>query len=354
MRFGLSEDQQLLQETSRRFLEDHVSVDAIRDFATGDDKAIGAIVNQGLAELGMTLVLVPEAHGGLGMNLLEAALIQQMLGRTAAPANFMAPYAMASIALQAASADQQAQYYGGIADGTIRFGMGVSEAVATQSQTPLAIENNKANGTARFVLDAEGATHFIIANKSATAIIKADAKGVDCEALTTIDKTRDFAMLHFTDADCEMIECDIERVIAAGRILLAADSLGVCDMMLEKAVAYAKEREQFNRVIASFQAVKHLCAEMAAEIEPCRSLLWYAAYAFDEVPEESALMSRLVKAKLSDVGRFVARTATEVHGGMGFTDLLGLHYWYKRAGVNRTLLGAPELVRAEAAKIQWG
>jgi alkylation response protein AidB-like acyl-CoA dehydrogenase len=123
-------------------------------------------------------------------------------------------------------------------------------------------------------------------------------------------------------------------------------------VMLEKAVAYSKEREQFNRPIGSFQAVKHMCADMVAKLEPCRSLVWYAAYAQDHVAEEAALMSRMAKSHLSEVGKYIARTSTEVHGGMGFTDLLGLHYWFKRLGANRQLLGGPETVREEAAKLQ--
>jgi alkylation response protein AidB-like acyl-CoA dehydrogenase len=121
---------------------------------------------------------------------------------------------------------------------------------------------------------------------------------------------------------------------------------------VDQAVAYAMQREQFNRVIASFQAVKHMCAEMAANLEPCRSMVWYAGHAFDEVPEEARLIACHSKAHLAEVGKFVARTSTEVHGGMGFTDLVGLHYWFKRIGANRQLLGAPELVREEAARLQ--
>ena len=112
------------------------------------------------------------------------------------------------------------------------------------------------------------------------------------------------------------------------------------------------QREQFDRVIASFQAVKHMCAEMAAEIEPSRALVWYAAYAIDELPSEARLTACHAKAHLAEVGQFVAKTATMVHGGMGFTDLLGLHYWFKRIGFNRQILGGPELVREEAARAQ--
>jgi alkylation response protein AidB-like acyl-CoA dehydrogenase len=141
-------------------------------------------------------------------------------------------------------------------------------------------------------------------------------------------------------------------MIDAGRVMLAADTLGAAQEMLDQAVAYAKGRVQFGRPIASFQAVKHMCAEMAAALEPCRSLVWYAGHALDHLPEEASLMACHAKAHLSEVGTFVARTSTEVHGGMGFTDLVGLHYWFKRIGFNRQVLGGPQAVRAEAAALQ--
>ncbi|MDP1556185.1 MAG: acyl-CoA dehydrogenase family protein [Hyphomonas sp.] len=142
------------------------------------------------------------------------------------------------------------------------------------------------------------------------------------------------------------------RLRAAGRVILAADSLGAGQAMIEKAVDYAGQREQFGRLIGSFQAVKHMCAEMAARHEPCRSLVWYAAHAFDAVPKEASLVACHAKSHTGEVHRFVARTSTEVHGGMGFTDLIGLHYWFKRIGFDRQVLGGPETVRAEAAALQ--
>ena len=122
--------------------------------------------------------------------------------------------------------------------------------------------------------------------------------------------------------------------------------------MLDQAVAYSLDRKQFNRAIGSFQAVKHMCAEMASQREPCRSFVWYAGHAFDEMDNEAALTACHAKAHLAEVGQFVAKTSTEVHGGMGFTDLVGLHYWFKRIGFNRQLLGSPEQVRHEAALLQ--
>jgi alkylation response protein AidB-like acyl-CoA dehydrogenase len=81
-------------------------------------------------------------------------------------------------------------------------------------------------------------------------------------------------------------------------------------------------------------------------------MVWYAAHALDYIPEEARLTACHTKAHLSEVGRSVSKTSTEVHGGMGFTDLVGLHYWFKRIGFNRQVLGAPELIREEAARVQ--
>ena len=171
-------------------------------------------------------------------------------------------------------------------------------------------------------------------------------------------ETRGLCRLQFDNTRGELLPGSSEdpnvakQLIDLARIMLAADTLGAAQEMLDQAIAYAMQRKQFNRVIASFQAVKHMCAEMAAEIEPSRSLVWYAAHAFETIPNEARLTACHAKAHLAETGTFVARTATVVHGGMGFTDLLGLHYWFKRIGYNRQLFGGPELVREEAAKVQ--
>ena len=93
-------------------------------------------------------------------------------------------------------------------------------------------------------------------------------------------------------------------------------------------------------MIGSFQAVKHQFADMVTMLEPCRAMVWYAGYAQDALPDEARLTALQTKAHLGDVGRDIARMATEAHGGMGFTDLLGLHYWFKRISFNRQMLGS--------------
>ncbi len=176
--------------------------------------------------------------------------------------------------------------------------------------------------------------------------------------LPSLDRTRPLLDVTFADAPAILLGAANDpiaartRVLDAGRVMLAADTLGAAQAMLDQAVAYAKERVQFGRVIGSFQAVKHTLADLATMLEPCRSLVWFAAHAQDALPEEARLAALQAKAHLDDVGREVARLSTEVHGGMGFTDLQGLHFWFKRIDTNRQLLGTPERCRHEAALVQ--
>ncbi|MBT7642043.1 MAG: acyl-CoA/acyl-ACP dehydrogenase [Rhodobiaceae bacterium] len=353
MHFGLNEDQTMLQDSVGRYLEGASELALVRGFVDGEP-ALAGDLQTGLMDLGVPLVLIPAEHGGLGMGVLEAALIQEALGRNVSPSPFTAAYGMAVVALRACKSDE---WLGRIASGEVVMGVGATEAIGAREGAGLTLSGDKVSGRASFVMGAEAATHFLLTTGEQLLIVERGGAGIEEVALTTIDKTRHVVNLDLDGASAHLLAGNnhVEaqnKMIDAGRVLLAADTLGAASMMLEKAVAYSKEREQFNRPIGSFQAVKHMCAEMAAKLEPCRSLVWYAAYAQDNVPEEAALTSRLAKSHVSEVGKFVARTSTEVHGGMGFTDLLGLHYWFKRIGANRQLLGGPQAVRDEAAQLQ--
>jgi alkylation response protein AidB-like acyl-CoA dehydrogenase len=338
MEFALTTDQKMMQESIHRTLERAVPLDAVRK---------GASAFEALRELGVPGILIREEDGGLGLTLLDAALVAEQLGRHVAPMPFVASAVMAPLALRGTP------WLAKLASGDIRAGVAVSEqASGARDGAGISVRNRKLSGTAMFALDAEGADIFVVADKFGDLHLVA-AKDIEIAPLPTIDVTRTVARLDLHDVEAEPLKgASVARMIDAGRIILAADTLGAGERMLEKAVAYAKERKQFGRVIASFQAVKHMCAEMAAEIEPCRALVWYAAYAFDALPEQSRRLAAHAKAHTSEVGPFVARTATEVHGGMGFTDLVGLHYWFKRIGFNRQILGGPERARDDAARAQ--
>ncbi len=357
MEFALSEDQRLLQDSIKGFLDSAAPLDTVREIA-GGEAAKTAELERGLAELGLAQALVPETYGGLGLGVLDAALIQEALGRAIAPSRFTAT-AMATVGVLTAGTEAQKQaLLPKIASSEARFGVAITEHVGAREGAGVHHAVGRLTGRALFALDVETATHLVIVDTDGRLhITPAETPGLSRATLTSIDKTRSLSELVFENVEAEWLSGETEneaadRVIQVGRVLLAADTLGAADAMLEKAIAYAKERKQFKRVIGSFQSVKHLCAEMAAELEPARALVWHAAYAQDVDPKEAPLMACLAKSHLAEIGTFIARAATEVHGGMGFTDLLGLHYWFKRIGLNRQLFGGPERVREEAARLQ--
>ena len=358
MYFGLSEEQKSLEENINRFLEDNASLDVIKAVANGEsDKA--KEVHQGIIDLGLSGLIVPEDYGGLELNMLFATVVAAALGSGTAPVPFAGSYVMAPMAINLGGDDsQKSNWLAKIAGGECVIGVGLSEYVGAREDAGIEFSDGKLSGRCLFLIDGKDADAYLLANKSGELfIVDSASSGISVTELTTVDKTRTSIELVLDQVDAEILAGSndkkvIEKVLDAGRLMLAADTVGAAQVMLDKSVAYSLERKQFGRLIGSFQAVKHMCAEMAAELEPCHSMIWHAAHWQDNVPEEARLMACQTKAHISEVGKQVSKTATEVHGGMGFTDELGLHYWFKRIGLNRQLLGSPELIREEAGKLQ--
>jgi alkylation response protein AidB-like acyl-CoA dehydrogenase len=358
MYFGLSEEQKSLEENINRFLADNAPLDTIKAVANGEESKANA-VHQGILDLGLSGLVIPEEYGGLELNMLFATVVAAALGSGTAPVPYTGSYVMAPLAINlAGSDDQKNQWLPKIAGGECVIGVGLSEYVGAREDAGIEFSNGKLSGRSLFLIDGKNADAYLLANKSGELfLIEASSPGIEVIELTTVDKTRTSIELILKDVNADLLSGSsdksiIEKVLDAGRIMLAADTVGAAQVMLDKSVAYSLERKQFGRLIGSFQAVKHMCAEMAAELEPCHSMIWHAAHCFDNVPEEARLMACQTKAHISEVGQQVSKTATEVHGGMGFTDELGLHYWFKRIGLNKQLLGSPELIREEAGKLQ--
>ena len=359
MYFGLSEEQQSLEDNIKKYLEDNASLDSIKEVA-GGDSAKSADIHKGLLELGISGLMVPEEYGGLELDMLFASVVSGALGSGTAPVPYAGAYVMAPIALTLAGSDSQKEnWLPKIAGGEVVIGIGLSEYVGAREDAAITASGKTISGRCLFVMDGKDADAYILANKAGELyLVDAKAKGISVTELVTVDKTRPSIELNLDNVEAQLLPGSennqevINKVLDAGRLMLAADSIGASQIMLDKAVAYSLERKQFGRVIGSFQAVKHMCAEMAAELEPCHSMIWHAAHCYDHDPSQARLMACHTKAHVSEVGQQISKTATEVHGGMGFTDELGLHYWFKRIGLNRQLLGSPELVREEAARIQ--
>lgn len=356
MEFGLSAEQGLLQDTVIRFLTEQSSLDRVRRFADGGETRATDLVD-GLAALGVYGLIVPESQGGVGLTLLDAAVVSEALGYAVAPTGFLSTAVVVPSALLAAGSQaQQDAWLPRLAAAEVQAGIALSEHSGVRRDAGVTCLDGALTGRALFVLDFEADVYLVADRSGGLHLIAADAAGLERRLLPTIDRTRPMGELILEAAPAEPLPgagpAVVRRLLDIARVMLAADTLGAAQNMLDQAVAYAQQREQFNRVIASFQAVKHMCAEMAAEIEPLRAFSWYAGHALTADPEEAHLVACHFKALAQDVGKQVAKTATEVHGGMGFTDLVGLHYWFKRIGFNRQVLGSPELLRELAARAQ--
>jgi len=359
MEFGLSDEQRMLEDSVRGFLGEKLSMERLRKIAEiggGFDAALW----EGLIEQGVVGLLVPERFGGSGLGLLDAAVVAESLGYYAAPAPFPASLVMAPLALVAAGSEaQQAEWLPGIASGEARMSVAFAGGAGQTGDASVQLEGDRISGRLIGALDGGAASHVLIfLPDGRAALVDAHETGVDVDVRRSLDRTRPISGWTVNNAKAVILGAANDaravagRVLDAGRVILAADTLGAAQSMFDKALAYSKERVQFNRVIGSFQGVKHTLADLVTMLEPCRAMVWYAAHAQDAAPEEARIMALQAKAHLGEVGREVARLATEVHGGMGFTDLLGLHYWLKRIAFDRQMLGAPERCRQEAAAVQ--
>jgi len=327
----------------------------VRTVMESDDGFDSRLVT-GLAGQGVAGILVGQRFGGSGLGLLDAVVAAEEIGRAAAPYSAHSAAVMAPLALMSAASEAQREMW------LPRVVAG--EAIVSYVDRGARIDGDRLVGRASLVADTNCADVFVVAclgdHRPQWLLVPRDAPGVEIDALASVDETRRIGEIVFDDVpieegmrmgDCDL--CDGDRIMAAGRIALAADALGAAERALEAAVEYVKTRRQFGRVIASFQAVKHMCAEAIAEIEPLRSLLWYAAFAWDESRDDAFRTALLLKAHAGEVCTRVLTTCVQLYGGMGFTYECDVHVWFKRVGYDRQVLGGPTQLRAEAAQLRF-
>jgi len=356
MDFGLSDDQSLFLQALRGWLGEQVPLPRVRgvmESREGHDAKILA----GLAEQGVCGILVPEADGGTGLGLLDATIAAVELGRAAAPISFHSACVAAPLAIALSSnADAKKRWLGPLSEG---------KALLSFAACGPTITGGKLGGRALFVPDVAHADAFVVVagegEKREALLVERSTPGLEIDTLSTVDDTRRVGELVFEDIAATpamrlsgLDAAGIDRVVDAGRIVLAADAFGSAERALEEAVSYALTRKQFNRVVASFQGVKHICAEAYAELEPIRAFLWYTAFAWDEKSDDAPRMAALVKAHASEATTAAVTTAVQVFGGMGFTWECDAHIWFKRVGYDRQMLGGPSVLRAQGTSLRAG
>jgi alkylation response protein AidB-like acyl-CoA dehydrogenase len=359
MNFGLSEEQELLKNTIKRFLDEQCPTTRVRQIMesdTGHDPHLW----QGLVDLGVPGLKVPVDFGGSGLELLELALAAEELGYAATPGPFLA-HALATVALLEGGDDAQRGEWlpklaSGAAIGTVAIGEADDQWAPMTYRTEA--DGGKLSGSKAMVPSARVADVIIVAAIGSAGpglwLVEKNAPGMQMRPLKVVDMTRPLDAVVFDGTPAVKLagaETGLQRVIDAGCILIAADAFGGARRCLEMAASYAKQREQFGQIIGAFQAVKHQLANMATDLEPAMSLYWYAAHAFDRMPERSERHAAMAKALLTDVFDRCARDSTELHGGIGFTWEFDLHLWFRRAIFDRSFLGEASYHRARAAEL---
>ena len=375
MNFGLSEDQELLQQTARDFLTAACSPAVVRQAAENPAGAADGFETK-LAEMGWTGLLVPSAHGGLGLGMLDTAVLLTELGRHAAPGGFLFSAVLATAAIVwAADRAQKKRWLPKLATGESSATIALFEEegrldpAEVRCQARRKGSRYRLRGRKLFVPYAATVDWLIVAARSSgkdgawgvtLLLLDRRAPGVTIEPLESFDRTRRVYEVTLRDAEVPASDVlgkpgaawpTIARLLDLGALALAADGLGGSERVLDMAVEYSKTREQFGRPIGSFQAVKHIAAEMVAEIEPARSLLWYAAHAQDALPREASRAASMAKASLSDIYSRSANRAVQVHGGIGFTWEHDIHFWFKRAKWNELAFGDPAFHRERVATL---
>ncbi len=369
--FGLSDDQEALQRSAREFLVKECPPALVRETAKSAD-GVPRDLYRKMAELGWLGLLVPEKEGGLGLGTLELALVQEELGRVAAPGPFLATQLAIAAIVQAGSAAQRKAWLPRLAAGEAFATLAYLEESDRHDPDGIQARAKKArggytlSGTKLFVPEASAADLLVVAarTKAGTGptgvslfLVERTAKGVAVKPQESVDLTRRVGEVRFKEAPAELLGKEhqgwpvLARLLDLAAVGIAADSLGGAQRTMEMAIEYSKVREQFGRKIGSFQAMKHIAAEMVADVEPARSLVWFAAYAYDHRPREAARAAAMAKAGLGDVYSRTARRSVEMHGGIGFTWEFDLQLWFKRAHVSELAFGDPNFHRERIAQL---
>ncbi|MES5484490.1 acyl-CoA dehydrogenase family protein [Bradyrhizobium sp. INPA03-11B] len=366
MNFDFSDEQKQMRDEARKFLSEQCPPKAVREVLDGKapyDKSLW----KGLAEMGFLGVAIPEQFGGAGAGHLELCVIAEEMGRALAPVPFSSTVYLAAEAILIAGSDAQKQkWLPKIASGDAIGTLALFEGKGNPSPKAIKVTANGGvlNGVKKPVPDGAIADFAVVAARTGSSgresdislfIVDLKAGGVEVKSLTNIDLTRGQAEITFKDAKAEPLGAAgegwsvITQVLDRAAVLTAFEQVGGADRALEMGRDYALDRIAFGRPIGSFQAVKHMLADMYVSATLARSNCYYGAWALStnagELPEAAAA------ARISATQAFqhCAKNNIQVHGGMGFTWEFDCHMYYRRA--NAVALGLGSLSYWEDALI---
>ncbi len=364
--FAFSEEQEELRRYARQWMTERLPLPRVRQLMAtpqGFDRADW----KAAAELGWQAMAIPEEYGGAGFGLLEQAVLLEEQGRALFCGPFLSTAVGAANAiLLAGSEEQKTTLLPAIAAGELVATLAVTEEGAGWDGENLATSAARTgdgwtiDGTKRYVLDGHTADLLVIAAQTVDGVglfvVEAGARGVDRAALPVLDETRKQAAVTLSEVsvgeDARLPAADgatLARLHDLLTVALVLEQVGGAQATLDMAVQYAKDREQFGKPIGSFQAIKHMCADMLVAVESARAAAYYAAWAVAEEHEEAATVVPLAKAHCSDAFFRCAADNIQVHGGIGFTWEHDAHLYFKRATSSQVMLGSPAERRRQLA-----
>jgi alkylation response protein AidB-like acyl-CoA dehydrogenase len=365
--FELSSDQQDLAAAAGDLLDGHASRERVRAFvgtgtiddpgerADGFDRRLW----EAMAEQGWLAVERPESAGGLGLGLVEVAVLCEQLGRRTAPAPFLGTI-LAMGALQQAGGDEAVpldavaeaeqwadQLATGQAVGALAWA-GRPGTISVRNDGPRRLLTGRPEPT---LFAAEADVVVVVTEDAVYALAQPSGERPIPEP--AMDRTRSLAWLRLEDTPAHRIggSAAAQRLVDRAASGTAAELLGTASRALELSVEYAKVRRQFGHPIGSFQAIKHKLADALVDVEAMRSSAYYSAWCLATDDPEASLAASMAKAWCSDASQRVLAAGMQVHGGIGFTWDADIHLSLKRARLDATSFGTAAWHRERIATL---
>jgi alkylation response protein AidB-like acyl-CoA dehydrogenase len=365
MALVLDEEQKLLKETVKSFVQDKAPVKALRELRDSrDETGFSRELWQEMVDMGWPGVVVPEAYGGFDYGYTGLGIVLEECGRTLTASPLVSTVLLGATAIRFGGSEVQKEaLLPAIVGGEILMTLALEEG-ARHTSTKIAMAATKSsegyilNGKKTFVIDGHVADKFVVVARTSGAsgdkgglslfLVDSKAAGVSCERVSMVD-SRNMAKVVFKDvqitSDALLGELDnggplLEKILDIARIGLAAEMLGTAQEAFDRTINYLKERKQFGVAIGSFQALQHRAAHMFSELELCRSLVMKGLSVIDEGDEAVLpVIAAATKAKLCQVLHLVTNEAVQMFGGIGMTDEEEIGFFLKRARVAQQTFG---------------
>jgi alkylation response protein AidB-like acyl-CoA dehydrogenase len=358
MALVLNEEQTMLQDSARDFLQSRAPVSHLRELRdSGSKDGFSRDLWAEMADMGWPAILVPEQYGGLGYGFTGIGIVLEESGRTLTPSPLLCTAMIGAAAIVKAGSDEQCEsLLPAVASGQHLLALACDESPrhAPHQVATTAVENGSGyvlNGRKINIADGHIADTFIVSAQTANGIslflVPANSDGVNMEPIRQLD-THYAAHVSFNQAVVKKQNLlgpindglgILDYVLDVGRTGASAEMLGIAQEVSARTLEYLKERKQFGVPIGSFQALQHRAAQLFGEIEMCKSLVLKALQTLDEQAECDPELTSLTKAKVGETTHLAATEAIQMHGGIGMTDAFDIGFFLKRCKILENLYG---------------